>query len=392
MSSNVSIPSTSEEKSKSLAVAKPIEELLLVIFIHGFKGTDTTFAEFPERLQHLLTETIPGIKAECMVFPAYETKGDLDKAVVRFADWLTTLTVEREVSAGLGSGSAKVVICGHSMGGLLAADSLREFVNTRPDKKAPLWPKIIACIAYDTPYLGINPFVVKNTVTKVAEYASAATTIGSAITGAFAGFTAQKAAQPATPAAPAAESLWSKWAPTAYAVGGAVLAGAAAGGAYYKKDDLTQGFTWATDHMKYVGNLWDEATLEKRLVDLVEIEKEHGVTFRVLYTVLPPKLPTFLTSRTFVVLPKYSSPAKNHFVAANNNIAENEVEGHTGMFSASTNDGYYQLGLTTAGLIRNALAMSRGQKPSLSKRSSSKSSPRPSPARSPTEKGKSKLS
>lgn len=37
------------------------------------------------------------------------------------------------------------------MGGLLAADTLREFVNSRPDAKAPLWPKIIACIAFDTP-------------------------------------------------------------------------------------------------------------------------------------------------------------------------------------------------------------------------------------------------
>ena len=76
--------------------------------------------------------------------------------------------MEREVAAGLGSGSAKIVLCGHrcvpypknfsvkiielfSMGGLLAADSLREFVNTRLDKTVPLWPKIIACIAYDTP-------------------------------------------------------------------------------------------------------------------------------------------------------------------------------------------------------------------------------------------------
>lgn len=36
-----------------------------------------------------------------------------DKAVVRFADWLTTITVEREVSAGLGAGKAKIVLCGH---------------------------------------------------------------------------------------------------------------------------------------------------------------------------------------------------------------------------------------------------------------------------------------
>lgn len=41
--------------------------------------------------------------------------------------------------------------CLFSMGGLLAADALLEFVRTRPDKRAPLWPKIVACIAYDTP-------------------------------------------------------------------------------------------------------------------------------------------------------------------------------------------------------------------------------------------------
>ena len=41
--------------------------------------------------------------------------------------------------------------CLHSMGGLLAADALIEFVRTRPDKNAPLWPRIVACIAYDTP-------------------------------------------------------------------------------------------------------------------------------------------------------------------------------------------------------------------------------------------------
>lgn len=43
------------------------------------------------------------------------------------------------------------------MGGLLAADSLIEFVNTRPDQAAPLWPNIVACIAYDTPVRKVRP-------------------------------------------------------------------------------------------------------------------------------------------------------------------------------------------------------------------------------------------
>lgn len=37
------------------------------------------------------------------------------------------------------------------MGGLLAADTLIQFVQNRPDADAPLWPRIIACLAFDTP-------------------------------------------------------------------------------------------------------------------------------------------------------------------------------------------------------------------------------------------------
>ena len=121
--------------------------------------------------------------------------------------------------------------------------------------------------------------MVKNGVTRVAQYANTATTIGSALLGSFA-FGAKKAAQTTTPSAPV-QGGWAKWAgPAAYAVGGALIAGAAAGGAYYKKDDLTQGFSWATDHMKYVGSLWDEAALEGRINALVDIERDYGVVFR----------------------------------------------------------------------------------------------------------------
>ena len=57
-------------------------------------------------------------------------------------------------------------------------------------------------------------------------------------------------------------------------------AGAAAGAAYYKRDEIGVGYTWATDHMKYVGTLWDEDALHKRVNDLMEIEERMGVLFR----------------------------------------------------------------------------------------------------------------
>jgi len=299
--------------------------------------------------------------------------------VVQFADWLTTLTVEREVASGLGAGKAKIVLCGHSMGGLLAADTLRGFVNSSQD--GVLWPKIIACISYDTPYFGIHPFVVKHSVTKATEYANAATTVGSALLGSFAGLSAQKATQKQTPTKPtpqAPQSGWG-WAPAIYAVGGAILAGAVAGGAYYKKDDLTQGLSWTTDHLQFVGNLWDEEALNQRVEALIDIEKERGVVFRTLYAILPPKPPEFLTSRTFIVLPKYGNRSKDHFLPARNGIAPNEVQAHTGMFLATTNDGYYQLGLTSVKIIRDALMSSRGHSissPKSSRKSPTKEGPR----------------
>ena len=58
------------------------------------------------------------------------------------------------------------------------------------------------------------------------------------------------------------------------------MAAGAAGAAYYKRDEIGVGYTWATDHMKYVGTLWDEDTLKRRLEDLFQIEEKMGVMFR----------------------------------------------------------------------------------------------------------------
>lgn len=188
------------------------------------------------------------------------------------------------------------------MGGLLAADALLAFVNSRPDKNAPLWPNIIACIAFDTPvswltdnwffstdtiflkYLGLHPAVFKNSATKAVEYAGAARTVVSDVFSLFGrkGASSTVSGQPplAITAAPTAESGWAKWAPAAYAVGGALVAGAAAGTAYYRRDDIGSGYSWATDHMNYVRSLWDEEALRKRMRDLNDVQVHLGVTFR----------------------------------------------------------------------------------------------------------------
>ena len=78
----------------SQPTGQPSPDILLVIFIHGycvtsiymrslasntyitssFKGDDTTFGDFPSRLQHILSESAQGMVIESIVFPAYEVR------------------------------------------------------------------------------------------------------------------------------------------------------------------------------------------------------------------------------------------------------------------------------------------------------------------------------
>ena len=86
------------------------------------------------------------------------------------------------------------------------------------------------------------------------------------------------------------------------------------------------------------------------------------------YTLLPASPPSSMDHRTFVVLPKrkfsFSVPSEgdvaDHFLKAPNGLAGDEIQAHTGMFEAKTNDGYYQLGLETSRVIREAVMLARG--------------------------------
>ncbi|KAG8988428.1 hypothetical protein FRB90_002757 [Tulasnella sp. 427] len=158
-----------------------------------------------------------------------------------------------------------------------------------------------------------------------------------------------------------------------FTVGGVLLATAAAGTAYYKRQDIMAAQNWAQDHLKYVGNLWNEGQLQDRVSTLVELSKDkaeggQGILFRnrkieqsfSFYTLIPPK-GSYREPRTFVILPKPKAsgaanldPA-NYHLAAVNTRADDEIEAHTGMFDPKTNDGYYELGLGVVEVIRNAL-------------------------------------
>ena len=77
------------------------------------------------------------------------------------------------------------------------------------------------------------------------------------------------------------------------------------------------------------------------------------------YTLIPPAPPAHVSPRTFCLLPESSSDAFQCFVPAHNALAENEVRAHVSMFEPTKNDGYYQLGLEAAAVIRQAIANRR---------------------------------
>lgn len=129
----------------------------------------------------------------------------------------------------------------------------------------------------------------KNSATRAVEYANAARGVITDMYSLFRGIQ-PAAAAPSNPpllqitagtSETTSASAWGKWAPAAaYAIGGAVIAGATAGAAYMRRDDITSGYTWASDHMQFVGSLWDEKAMRERLDNLLAARADHGIVFK----------------------------------------------------------------------------------------------------------------
>lgn len=269
-----------------------------------------------------------------LVYPKYETRGDLADCVSRFRDWLQEKVIDIEVSKGTPSPtvdpSVRVVLCGHSMGGIVAAETLIALTSERviPPSSASggsgdgnhtaapaegdspvelnglMFPYVQGVLSFDTPYLGISPGVVAHGAETHYSTASAALTQLSTLTGLWSAKGAADAGKDARaqqekkpvaalpPAAGAASgnkandssSAWGSWGKMAlYAGAGAALAGSAAA-AYLKRDQLTEGWTWVSSHLEFVGCLARGEELRRRVAYMARAQGELGVGFGVLYT------------------------------------------------------------------------------------------------------------
>ena len=64
-----------------------MKKTLLLCFIHGFKGDDNTFGTFPSHLAALVRHGLPKVDVQAIVYPKFETRGNLESCVSRFRDW-----------------------------------------------------------------------------------------------------------------------------------------------------------------------------------------------------------------------------------------------------------------------------------------------------------------
>ncbi|KAF3398352.1 hypothetical protein F1880_005940 [Penicillium rolfsii] len=384
-----------------------MRKTLLLVFIHGFKGGDDTFASFPEKLRTLVGKALPAINVATAVYPKYETKGDLKECVGRFRDWLQNTVIDLEVANHTASPtvdpSVHVFLIGHSMGGIVAAETLLLLASEQPiaasptltpqpgpspDDDAPvvepgtfMFPHIQGVLAFDTPFLGIAPGVISygaegqfrnattayNTFTEVAGIFG----YGKSSSGQAATTTAQETPKALPPTADAAATpSWQRWGRYAMFAGaaGAVAAGGAAA-LYSQRQNLTAGFTWVSSHLEFVGCLARTTELKERLERLVKVQEDRGIKCVNFYTCLGQgagdivaEMATGKTSfsqkiirskkRTFCMLPSEvengedmasSSRAGLQWKKSANNQAANEVQAHISMFLPKDNPAFVEL-------------------------------------------------
>lgn len=86
---------------------------LLLVYIHGFMGNDSSFQEFPFHLhKHLKYRLRNSHVIHTKIYPKYKTYKAIEVARDNFSRWLQPHE----------SPTTDVVLLGHSMGGLLSAE------------------------------------------------------------------------------------------------------------------------------------------------------------------------------------------------------------------------------------------------------------------------------
>ena len=240
--------------------------------------------------------------------------------------------------------SVHTILIGHSMGGIVAAETLLSLANEQPlppttsslsshdppnfpsnttqnsttstsrpvppsadhnsDPLSPtsfMFPHIQGLLAFDTPFLGIAPSVIAHGAEGYSKKATDAySTLSGLATGLGWGSKSEPnvansgsgkvagALPPSSSAADAAAApswqTWGKYAMFAGAAGAVAAGGAAA--LYSQKERLSAGWTWAYGHLEFVSALYKGEELKRRVESVGSISEERGIGTANFYTLL----------------------------------------------------------------------------------------------------------
>ena len=113
---------------------------LLLVYIHGFMGNETSFQSFPAHVHNVITVRLAETHAvHTKIYPRYKSRKHVEFARDTFSEWLRPHE----------GPDTDVVLLGHSMGGLISAE-VALLQNHR----------LLGTINFDTPFLGMHPGVI----------------------------------------------------------------------------------------------------------------------------------------------------------------------------------------------------------------------------------------
>ncbi|KAK4444215.1 hypothetical protein QBC34DRAFT_442718 [Podospora aff. communis PSN243] len=374
-----------------------MKRVLLLCFIHGFKGDDDTFREFPKHLQDTITSNLPDDKVTSVVYPKYETKGELAQSTSAFLGWLREQVMNLrkehvETPWPPNDRSVGVILVAHSMGGFVASDCLFQILDERrreEDSSGPIFPLIQGILAFDTPYNGLarSMFVYGafSNYHKVSSVFNVMTALSAAAPATLSRLATKRVASSASKAiAPRSKSSpgWKAWQLIAVRTGtvGAIAAGGVAayvhrkqilegvrsvrnlkkedvvqgyqqsvdalgqGLAYINKGNVGESFAWLSAHFTFVGALLKQNELNRRLERLAALK---GVGIRDFYASLGENGywsgGYFVPERTFCAVPVKDQPGAQLFQRHVVEEASDEIVAHINLFKREKNPNYERM-------------------------------------------------
>ncbi|RYO85750.1 hypothetical protein DL764_009111 [Monosporascus ibericus] len=144
------VPSPSEYRNSG-------KRRLLLVYIHGYQGTDTSFQSFPAHVHHFLKRALADTHVvHSKIYPRYKTYKAIDVARDNFSAWLEPHE----------SPTTDVVLVGHSMGGLLNAEIVLMPSRT-PYATGYFRHRILGTVNLDAPFLGLHPGIIMSGISSL---------------------------------------------------------------------------------------------------------------------------------------------------------------------------------------------------------------------------------